>query len=69
MSPVRNATPHRTMARVPRVPHSGAMGTIIRLLVTKVLPARLTWIVAAFVFARVAVGRRDTRLARRPGVV
>jgi len=45
------------------------MGTIIRLLVTKVLPARLTWIVAAFVFARVAVGRRDTRLARRPGVV
>jgi hypothetical protein len=38
---------------------SGRMGMLIRLLLTKFLPARLAWIVAAFVFARALAGRRE----------
>lgn len=37
------------------------MGTIIRLLLTRLLPARLTWIVAAFVLARALAAREPAR--------
>jgi hypothetical protein len=35
------------------------MGTLIRPLVLKFLPARLAWIVGAFILARVLTGRRE----------
>lgn len=34
------------------------MGMILRLLLTKLLPARLAWVVAAFVFGRALAARR-----------
>ncbi len=36
------------------------MGMLFKLLLTKVLPARLAWIVAAFVLARAVVGHRES---------
>jgi hypothetical protein len=35
------------------------MGMLIRLLLTKSLPARLAWIVAAFVLGRAIAGRQE----------
>ena len=35
------------------------MGTLIRLLLLKFLPARLAWIISAFILARVLAGRRE----------
>jgi len=36
------------------------MALLIRLLLTKILPARLAWVVAAFVFGRALAARRET---------
>jgi hypothetical protein len=35
------------------------MGSLLRLLLLKFLPARLAWVVGAFVLARVLAGRRE----------
>ena len=46
------------------------MGTIIRLLIMKFLPARIAWVVGAFVLARVLTNRRErpTDPGRQPTV-
>jgi hypothetical protein len=45
------------------------MGTLIRLLLTRLLPARLAWVVAAFVLGRALAARREATTAITPRVV
>jgi hypothetical protein len=36
------------------------MGSLVRLLLTRILPARLAWVVAAFVIGRLLASRSET---------
>lgn len=55
----RNATGHNARGR--RHPRAGtipSMGMILRLLLTRLLPARFAWVVTAFVLGRALAARR-----------